>query len=267
MQVGLGDMVHLVGPVALKVLGAVMAPGWAIAQVRRDASIVDTLWPVGLVLLTWATYAETQDRGDEPTRLLSVALVTVWGLRLGLHLIIRHAREGRDRRYAGLAHGGRLGFAGRSAVFVFGLQAALMLVVASPVLAVMASTAATPLGGPGQVALGVAALGVLYQAVADRQLTQFKSDPANADRVMDRGLWRASRHPNYFGELLVWWGLGAAAALSGAPWALSSPLLMTALLLRVSGVTLMERTIGTRRPDYADYVRRTSALIPWWPRR
>ena len=152
-------------------------------------------------------------------------------------------------------------------MLVFGLQAVLAWVVASPLLIGLAAGSA--IGWLDMMGIGIAAFGIVYEAVADAQMARFKADPSNAGRVMDRGLWRHTRHPNYFGEFCVWWGLWLVCiggAGPGGAWTVISPLLMTVLLLKVSGVSLLERDIAERRPAYRDYVARTPAFLPWWPR-
>jgi steroid 5-alpha reductase family enzyme len=158
-------------------------------------------------------------------------------------------------------------FAVASLVYVFGLQGLLMVVIASPVLAVMGGAGAPSVTGWDVAGGTLCALGLVIEAVADRQLLAFRRGVDTGDAVLDTGLWRYSRHPNYFGESVFWWGLGLVAVAQGSAWALVGPGLLTVLLLRVSGVALMERSIPKRRPAYADYVARTSAFIPWWPKR
>lgn len=258
---------QILGLPTVALVGVLMGLTWIVAVVRRDASVVDAVWAVGFVLTTWQAYALTQGGGFEARRVAVFAAVTLWGLRLWLHLGIRHAQEGEDRRYATMrARWGR-SFALSSLTTVFGLQGGLMLLIASPVLAVMAAPGA-PAVTPWDILGGaMCAVGLVVEAVADRQLTAFRRRAEGGEAVLDTGLWRYSRHPNYFGECLFWWGLGLVAVAEGAAWALASPALLTWLLLRVSGVALMETTIPGRRPAYADYVARTSAFIPWWPRR
>ena len=188
--------------------------------------------------------------------MLVAVLVTVWGLRLGLHLLARKRRERReDPRYGAwrAKHGDRFPLV--SLVTVFLLQGALVWVVSLPVQAAGES----PVWWLG---VAVWAVGVLFETVGDRQLAAFKADPANRGRIMDRGLWRYTRHPNDFGDFLVWWGLYLVA---GAWWAVIGPLVMTALLTRVSGKDHLERAMSAR-PGYADYVRRTSGFVPLPPR-
>jgi steroid 5-alpha reductase family enzyme len=144
------------------------------------------------------------------------------------------------------------------------LQALLAWVVSLPLLG--AATSSAPLGWLDAVGTALWLLGMVYEAGSDWQLARFKRDPANAGRVLASGLWANTRHPNYFGNFCIWWGLYLVALQGGAWWSLPGPLLMTLLLLKVSGVALLEKDIAHRRPEYADYVRRTPAFIPG-PRR
>lgn len=248
-------------------VGGLMGLTWLIAVIRRDASVVDSMWSVGFVLVTWQAYALTQGEGFEARRLAVFTAITLWGLRLWVHLGIRHAREGEDARYAAMRAGWGTRFALSSLTNVFGLQGGLMVLLAGPILAVMGGRTAGPVSGWDVFGLTLCVLGLALESVADRQLLAFRLRADTRDTVLDTGLWRYSRHPNYFGESLFWWGIGSFAMAEGAAWALVSPALLTLLLLRVSGVTLMEKSIPARRPGYADYIARTSAFIPWWPRR
>ena len=150
---------------------------------------------------------------------------------------------------------------------MFGLQGLLATVVSLPLQAVLGADLSTAVGWVQWIGGAVWAAGLVYEAVADRQLARFRSDDANRAKVMDRGLWRYSRYPNYFGDFLVWWGIYLVAAAAGAYWTIIGPIVMMVLLLRVSGVALLERTIGERHPGYAEYVKRTSAFLPRPPRR
>jgi steroid 5-alpha reductase family enzyme len=239
-------MTFWVSAVALLV---VMLASWGLSLRLRDVSIVDVIWGPAFVVVAWVVFALDGD-------LLVAVLVTVWGLRLGLHLLARKLRERReDPRYGAWRekHGARFPLV--SLVTVFLLQGALVWVVSLPVQA----------AGESPVRwLGVAvwAVGLAFEAVGDRQLAAFKASPENRGKIMDRGLWRYTRHPNYFGDFLVWWGLYLVA---GAWWAVIGPLVMTALLTRVSGKDHLERAMSAR-PGYADYVTRTSGFVPLPPR-
>jgi steroid 5-alpha reductase family enzyme len=242
---------------------------WAVSVPRRDASLADRVWPL-LIALPGFVYAWrlAPALGVDDRITWMLVLVSLWALRLAVYVTRRNRGHGEDRRYAAMRAHGPGSFAMRSLFTVFLLQAVLAWIVSWPLLA--GAAGGRPLGAWDAAGAALAAFGIAFEAVADAQLARFKADPGHAGQVLQQGLWRYSRHPNYFGEACVWWGLGAmaiaGAGLAGA-WALASPVLMTLLLLRVSGVTLMERDIGERRPAYRDYVRRTSAFVPLPPRR
>ena len=247
-------------------LGALLiaaAATWLVSVAKRDVSIVDVLWAPFFVLAAlvyaWPLSVIT------PRGALVLALVTLWALRLSVHIAVRSAGAGEDYRYREIRRRNEPNFALKSFHLVFGLQAMLAWLVSLPLLAALRGVA--PLGALDAFGLALALAGLLLESVADLQLVRFKREPKNRGRVLDRGLWRYSRHPNYFGECCVWWGLGCIGIAAGGWWSLASPLLMTWLLLRVSGVALLEQTIADRRPAYADYIRRTSAFVPLPPRK
>jgi steroid 5-alpha reductase family enzyme len=249
--------------VGLAVVLVAMTALWGVSLLLRDASIVDPFWGPGFALAA-ATYLVVDGRFTL-RGLLVGACVAAWAARLGVHLLVRNRKEGVDRRYVAMAepHGDRWWWV--SLFQVFWLQAVLMWIVSAPLLGAIRSESA--IGLLDVVGAFLFSLGLGIEAVADDQLVRFKRDPANRGRVLDTGLWRYSRHPNYFGDAVVWWGLYLLAAGGGAYWTIFGPLVMTFLLLRVSGVTLLERTITETRPGYAEYVARTSAFVPWPPRR
>jgi steroid 5-alpha reductase family enzyme len=250
---------------ALGLCAAAFFALWLLSLALRDASIVDIFWGPGFALIAGAAWWLGAG-GDPQRRALATGLVVLWGLRLGAYLAWRNAGGGEDPRYQAMRrhHGSRFPLA--SLFTVFGLQSLLMWFVSLPVQAVHVSTGG-PLGPLDAAGAVLALVGLLFEAVGDLQLARFRADPANASRVMDRGLWRYTRHPNYFGDCCVWWGLYTiAAATPLGVWTILSPIAMTWLLLRVSGVALLERSIGKRRPGYADYVARTSAFVPRPPR-
>lgn len=235
---------------------------WVLSLRLRDASIVDPFWGPGFALAALVYY--TVDGRHSPRGTLALVLVAIWAVRLGLHLIVRNRRSGEDPRYAAMRerHGERFG---RVSLFrVFLLQGGILWIISVPLLAAVRSTG--PLGGWDAVAIGVFAVGLACEAAADRQLVRFRADPTNRGRVLDTGLWRYSRHPNYFGDAVVWWGLWLAAAAGGGWWTIFAPAAMTFLLLKVSGVPLLEKSLTASRPGYAEYARRTSAFVPWPPK-
>ncbi len=257
------------GPAAWQALAAIAALSgltWFASLVRRDASLVDRLWPV--FFMAAAATMFVQARGDGPRPVIALALVVAWGARLCAYLTRRNWGHGEDRRYQALRRQHQPHFGLKSLYLVFALQAALAWLVSWPVAVAIAGTQA-PLGALDVAGIALAAFGILYEAIADAQMARFRSDPAQQGKVMDHGLWRTSRHPNYFGECCVWWGLFAlalGAAGREAAFTVVSPLVMTGLLLKVSGVALLEKDIGERRPAYRDYIARTPAFIPGRPR-
>jgi len=244
---------------------ALALPAWAVSLPLRDASLADRVWSL-LIAAPALTYAFM--RTPDARGLLMLALLLAWALRLAVYISLRNRGHGEDRRYRAMRarHGAGFGF--KSLYLVFGLQAVLAWIVGWPLLAALAHP--TPLTALDLAGAMLAAAGMVIEALADAQLARFLKGPRREGAVMDRGLWAWSRHPNYFGEACVWWGLGLMALAAGgwsASWSLLSPLMMTVLLLKVSGVALLEQDIGERRPAYRDYAARTSAFIPWPPRR
>jgi steroid 5-alpha reductase family enzyme len=235
---------------------------WIVSLLKRDVSIVDSLWSLMFLAMAITYAGATWPDGDSlNTRaLLMLALVTVWALRLSIHITLRNWGEGEDRRYQAIRRRHEPGFAFKSLFLVFGLQWFLAWLISLPLLAAASGTA--PLNPLDLVAVLVWLTGFAYETVADEQLARFKALPANRGKVLDSGLWRHTRHPNYFGECLIWWGFYLLALSAGGWWSLPAPVLMTFLLLRVSGVTLLESDIAERRPGYREYVRSTNAFIP-----
>lgn len=239
---------------------------WVFSLKLQDASIADIFWGPGFVLVAWVTFL-TAD-GLWARRLLVAVLVTLWGLRLGLHIATRNLGKGEDPRYHAwrTQHGKKFWWISLFKVFL--LQAILLWVISLALQTAMIMQFPVRLVWTDALGTIICMGGFLFEAVADWQLRRFKSTPGSRGKIMDQGLWAYSRHPNYFGESLVWWGLFiiAMADISNV-WTLVSPVLITFLLLRVSGVSLLERHIRKRRPGYEAYVERTRAFIPWLPRK
>ena len=231
---------------------------WAISLWRRNVAIVDSLWSLMFVLAA-ITFADGASRTG-PRSVLTLVLVTVWALRLSLYITWRNWGHGEDRRYQAIRARNEPHFALKSLYLVFGLQALLAWVISLPLLGAVLNPG--PLGWLDGMGATLWLVGVCFEAVGDWQLARFKAIPANRGQVMDRGLWRLTRHPNYFGDFCMWWGLYVVALAAGAWWSVVGPLLMSVLLMRVSGVTLLEKDIGERRPQYQGYVRRTNAFFP-----
>jgi steroid 5-alpha reductase family enzyme len=239
---------------------------WLASAFLRNASIVDVFWGIGFVLVAASGFFWGH-ASIAPRSLLISAMVALWGLRLGGHLLLRNAGHGEDPRYAAMRRHWGARFWWVSFFTVFALQGVILWFVSLPVQVVQAAPGG-PLGGLDAVGAAVWFVGLVFETVGDHQLARFKSDPANAGAVMDRGLWRYTRHPNYFGDFCIWWGvfIVALSAPQGL-YTIASPALMAFLLLRVSGVPLLERGMSERRPGYADYIRRTSPFFPRPPRQ
>jgi steroid 5-alpha reductase family enzyme len=248
----------------LGALAAAFVALWLLSLPLRNASIVDPFWGSAFVLVAWLTALRGGPGG--PRAVLALALVTLWGLRLTVHLLVRNAGHGEDRRYAAMraGHGERFWWVSLATVFL--LQAALAWVISLPVQLAVA-TPSSRLGLLDVAAVAVFAVGLFFEVVGDVQLARFKADASSRGRALTTGLWRYTRHPNYFGDACAWWGLGLLGVAAGAWWTMAGPALLTFLLLRVSGVALLERDLAERRPAWRDYAARTSAFFPWPPRR
>jgi steroid 5-alpha reductase family enzyme len=247
---------------ALGVNAVIGVVAWAWSVARRNVAIVDSLWSLMIlaVLVSYVAFSGTlTERG-----VLLLTLVAIWALRLSAHITIRSHGEPEDRRYQAIRANNQPHFWLKSLYIVFGLQALLAWIIALPAVAAAASPA--PLGWLDLAAVVVWLAGMYFEVVGDWQLMRFQRQRSSRDEVLNTGLWRYTRHPNYFGEALLWWGVFLAALVAGAWWAIVSPILMTFLLLRVSGVALLEKDIAVRRPAYREYVERTSAFLPAPPK-
>ncbi len=252
----------LVSALAIVVL---MLSTWVLSIILKNASIVDIVWGLGFVMVAWVVRLSTD--ANNARQWLLVAMVTVWGLRLAGYLFWRNHGNGEDFRYRAMRkhYGPRFGLI--SLVTVFALQGALMFVVSLSVQ--LGQADATPnIGVIAYIGVALWLVGLFFEAVGDAQLARFKADPANQGMVMRTGLWRYTRHPNYFGDSCVWWGIGLVAAETGSgAWGLIGSLVMTILVRRVSGVPMLEKTMGKRRPGYAEYVATTSPFFPRPPKK
>jgi len=239
---------------------------WLVSLALKNSSIVDIFWGAGFVLFSWVAFFLTPE-GFLPRKLILVTLVTLWGLRLSIYILLRNWKKPEDFRYQKWREQHGKNWWWYSYLQVFLLQGGLMWIIAAPLLAAMVSPNA-----PSHLVVGDYAgvflwlIGFFFESVGDWQLKRFKADPANKGKVLDRGVWKYTRHPNYFGDAAQWWGFYFLAASAGAWWTIFSPILMTTLLVRVSGVKLLEKTLETR-PGYKEYVARTSAFIPWFQKK
>ena len=237
---------------------------WALSVRLRDVSIIDPVWGPAFVMV--ALVAALAGHGDTGRRWLLLAMTAAWGLRLGVHLTRRKlAEHEEDRRYAAMRERKGDRFTLWSLWAIFGTQGLLVLIVSLPIQAAADRPAA--LGAAVIPGVIVFIVGLVFEAIGDEQLRRFKIDSSNRGKVMDHGLWRYTRHPNYFGDACVWWGLWLVAVPAGGVWwTFVGPAVMTLLLVRVSGKAMLERDIGKRRPEYAEYIKRTSGFFPLPPR-
>ncbi len=253
--------------VGLGTVSALMLATWVASLVRRDVSLVDRVWGLAFVVLVW-TYAIAAETWTPRTWLIA-ALVTVWGLRLSIYLTWRNWGHGEDQRYQAMRRRSPDTFALRSLLTVFALQGVLAWVISLPLLAAAVGDAPETLIWLDLVGVAVWAVGLYFEAVGDWQLSRFLADPANRGRVMDQGLWRYTRHPNYFGDTVVWWAFFLVALSTGAWWAALGSVVMTLFIVKVSGVALTDRRMGrdkSKRKGYDEYVRRTNVFFPGPPR-
>jgi len=243
-----------------------MTAVWLVSLALRNASIVDAFWGVGFVLLA-VVYFVTTD-GFLGRKILITTLVAVWGLRLSLYILRRNWGKPEDYRYRAFREKAGARFWWVSFFQVFLLQGVLLWLISAPILAAQFYGSPDELTAVDVLGALVWGVGLFFEAVGDWQLARFKADPASKGKVMDRGLWRYTRHPNYFGDATVWWGhfVIAAGTVDGL-WTVFGPILMTVLLLRVSGVALLERAQVQTKPQYRAYVESTSAFLPRFPRR
>ena len=244
----------------------VMVGTWLVSLRLRDVSIVDIAWGATGALLAFSTFVLTH--GPLPRKLLITGMTVIWGCRLAFHIATRSRGKGEDFRYAAMRAERPQAFPLRSLVTVFLLQAFLIWAISMPAQVAQLSRETAGLTLLDFLGAGIWLLGFVFEVVADGQLKSFLANPANRGRVMDRGLWRYSRHPNYFGDSLIWWGIFLVAAATPGGWmTVFSPLIMTFLLMRVSGVPMLEEALATRRQGYREYMERTSPFFPWPPRR
>ena len=236
---------------------------WLLSLVFKNASIVDIFWGIGFVIVTWLAFS--LGAGYIPRKQLVAVLVTIWGLRLALHIGIRNWGKPEDFRYAKWRQENGPRWWWFSFLQVFLLQGVLMWIISAPLLAAQISgfpVIITPLDLIG-VVLWV--IGMVFETMGDLQLMLFKANPANKGKLLTTGVWRFTRHPNYFGEAALWWGYYIIALASGSWWTIFSPILMTYLLMKVSGVAMLERTMKIK-PGYEEYMKKTNAFFPWFPK-
>lgn len=244
-----------------------MVPLWLYARRIEDVSFIDAVWPLGMVVLTAVSWFQMERH--TPTATTILLLVTLWGLRLSLHLFVRWRKNGPDKRYTALIKNWRKSgqsFALVTLTRVFLLQALLLYFVCLPAQIGIAIAPEGPLSALQWVGVALSLFGTLFESIGDWQLARFKATAAPGS-VMQSGLWHYTRHPNYFGDACAWWGIWLVAATAWpAISAIVSPIFLTWTLTRWSGAPMLETGLRKSRPGYEDYIRRTSSFFPWPPK-
>ena len=242
---------------------------WAVTLKTKDPTPMDSFWAFGLLLMAIVSYVESGD--PTPRHNLIVLITAAWGTRLGIYMLWRWRSHGPDPRYDAMMRkakerrGWSYGYASLRLVFL--TQAPMLWLTSLPVQLGQLSADPTPIGLVAKIGASLALFGFLFESIGDWQLVRFKADPSNAGQIMDRGLWRYTRHPNYFGDACVWWGLYLIAAETfEGRFAIFGPIFLTWTLIVFSGAALLERRITRSKPAYADYIARTSPFIPWFPK-
>ena len=245
------------------VLWAYMTLWFVISLIKRRNDVADVAWGLGFVLLAWTSFFLADFRGIRG--LVADILVSIWGLRLAWHIHGRHRGKPEDFRYMAWRREWSKWFYARSYAQVYLLQGALLFVVALPVLAINRSP------GSGFAVLNLVGVcvwlfGFIFESVGDAELARFAKDPVNRGKILQTGLWRFTRHPNYFGEVTQWWGIWLiAVGIPGSWFSVAGPLTITLLILKVSGIPMLEKKMA-ENPAFAEYRRRTSVFVPWIPK-
>ncbi len=239
---------------------------WILSVRLRNASIVDPFWSVGFIVTGATYYLYTE--GFQTRKIIVLSLLVIWGLRLAIYLGWRNIGKPEDYRYQQFRKDyGPERYWWFSFFQVFLLQGFLLWLVSAPLISAMHYGADIPLGLFDYTGAALWLIGFIFEAGGDYQLTRFKKDSNNKGKLLTSGLWKYTRHPNYFGDACLWWGFGCFSVSVGSYLPLLGPLLMSLLIIKVSGVAMLERTLKHTKPGYEDYVRRTSAFIPWFPKK
>ena len=250
---------------ALALIIGLMTIIWVVSIFIKNVSIVDIFWGFGFVVAAMFYYLMSD--GNPSRNIFLLMLVFAWGIRLSGYLAYRNIGKGEDFRYKEFRRSyGENRYWWISYFQTFLLQGVVMWLISAPILGAMYFGADQSLGIFDAVAAVIWIIGFAFEAGGDYQLSRFKSNPANKGKVLDRGFWRYTRHPNYFGDSAVWWAFGLFSIASGAFLPVLGSLLITVVIIKVSGVSLLEKSLKTNKPEYADYINKTSAFFPMPPK-
>jgi steroid 5-alpha reductase family enzyme len=239
---------------------------WAVSLALKNSSIVDIFWGFGFVLSSWL-YFFLAPEGFLLRKLILLALVTIWGLRLTIHILTRNWGKAEDFRYQKWRAEAGSSWWIRSLFKVFLLQGLLMWLISAPLLGAQFFKMRLAFTWIDALAILVWVIGFFFESVGDAQLAHFRADPANKGKLLNTGVWQLTRHPNYFGDAAQWWGFYLLALIAGGWWTVFSPILMTLFLIQVSGIALLEKTLAETKPGYREYMASTSAFLPWFPKK
>jgi len=238
---------------------------WLWSIFIKNVSIIDLFWGLGFVVVNAFYIFMTGDLG--PRKILLLTLVSIWGLRLSIFLAYRNIGKGEDFRYQEFRRKyGPDRYWWFSYFQTFLLQGVLIMIVSLPLLGVNAGSQSDALNALDYLGIVIWLIGFTFEAGGDLQLARFKSNPSNKGQVLDTGFWKYTRHPNYFGDSAVWWAYATFSIAAGSYWQIIGAIIMTILIIKVSGVALLEKTLSTSKPQYQEYIRKTSAFFPWFPK-
>jgi steroid 5-alpha reductase family enzyme len=239
---------------------------WLVSLILKNSSIVDIFWGAGFVISAWL-YFFISPEGFLLRKLIILALVTIWGMRLTLHILTRNWGKPEDFRYQKWREqSGKIWWI-KSLFQVFLLQGLLMWVISTPLLAAQYYRVSAPFTWVDGLAIILWAIGFLFEALGDTQLAKFRANPGNHGKLLNTGVWHYTRHPNYFGDSAQWWAFYLLALAAGGWWTIFSPIIMTLFLIKVSGVALLEKSLANSKPGYKEYMESTSPFIPWFPKK
>jgi len=239
---------------------------WVLSVYLKNASIVDIFWGLSFVIVSAFYFIVTPDLTIR--KIITMALVAIWGLRLSTHIFLRNLGKPEDYRYQEFRKNyGEKRYWWFSYFQVFLLQGFLVWLISAPLLAINYFTVENPFGIPDLIGILIWLIGFTFEAGGDWQLVRFKNNPANKGKLLQTGFWKYTRHPNYFGDAAVWWGFAVLSIASGCYLPVLSSLLMTWLIIKVSGVSMLERTMKNTKPGFEDYVKKTNAFFPWFPKK
>ena len=239
---------------------------WFVSVIIKNTSIVDIFWGFGFVVISVFYFLNTD--GNSLRKIIILSLTAIWGLRLSSYIAWRNMGKGEDFRYRNFRkHYGEHRYWWVSFFQVFLLQGTLLWLISAPLLGAQYFGRETDPGILDYAGMVIWLIGFTFEAGGDFQLAVFKADPSNKGKVLEKGFWRYTRHPNYFGDAAVWWGYALFCLAAGSFIPVAGSILMTALIIKVSGVALLERSLKEQKPQYREYIRKTSAFLPWFPKK